>query len=156
MLLFDRLFNHWYDIFGSYLLNKCSHILSLSKFDTGLPLRIELTINGQKKIMCNHYHPQCIPTAQIPLSLSLYPYRLPLLISTLDGIQYLHIIDEYKLLLIGQYWCVHVHPVCPQECPQCHGRLTWMVCEMGCKQPYSCCFVGFVQNCTQHSCVVPI
>ena len=29
-----------------------------------------------------------------------------------------------------------------QQCPACLVRLTWMVLEMGCRWPYSCCFVG--------------
>ena len=30
-----------------------------------------------------------------------------------------------------------------QQCPACHIHLTWMVCEMGGKWIYSCCFVGW-------------
>ena len=29
-----------------------------------------------------------------------------------------------------------------QQCPACLVRLTWIVFVMGCRWPYSCCFVG--------------
>ena len=43
-----------------------------------------------------------------------------------------------------------------QRCPACLVRLTWIVFMMGGRWPYSWCFVGLVQYCSQHSCVIPV
>ena len=45
-----------------------------------------------------------------------------------------------------------------QQCPACLVRLNWMVCKMGVKWPYSCCFVVccFQDLFKYHFCVVPI
>ena len=42
------------------------------------------------------------------------------------------------------------------QCLAYLDHLTWMVCAMGSKWPYSCCFSGFVQNSVNHLYVVPI
>ena len=36
----------------------------------------------------------------------MYPYRPSLLVSPLDGTQFLHRADEYKSLLVGQHWYI--------------------------------------------------
>ena len=43
-----------------------------------------------------------------------------------------------------------------QQCPACLVRLTWIVFVIGGRWPYSWCLPGFVQDCTQHSCVIAI
>ena len=60
--------------------------------------------------MNHYYHHQGVPTARIPLALSLtiHPYQPLLLLSPQDGIQCPNKADKCKSLLINQHWCVHV------------------------------------------------
>ena len=83
----------------------------------------------------------------LSLSLSLYP---SLLANLIDCIKCLYRAYVYKFLLISQLCCVLVHKrmslmsasLFLQQCPVYLVHLIWMVCEMGIKWPYSCCFLS--------------
>ena len=68
----------------------------------------------------------------------------------LDTIQCPKRTHDNKSLLVGQNWPVHVKESIEnyrlwllQQCSACLVHITCMVCLIGGKWPYSCCFVGF-------------
>ena len=89
-----------------------------------------------------------------PLSLSfaIRPYNPSLPIGLLDSILYSYRTNIDKFLWVSQHLHVHVKRVhwrtsiiCSslhlQQCPACFVRLNWMVLDIGCRWPYSYCFV---------------
>ena len=104
---------------------------------------------GNSKVSLNHHHHhhqhhQCVLRAQIPLTLSchLFLYVIALIKSSLQ-----HSTKCFTGFSTLVYPCVGVHlrmslmslSLLHLQCPTC---LIWMVCVMGGKWPYSCCFVG--------------
>ena len=83
------------------------------------------------------------------LPLTICSYQL--LLIPLNSTKCQYRADESKFLLVRQYWSVDVlesmgenflkiHPSFLLKCPTCLACLIWMVCEMGGKWSYSCCF----------------
>ena len=61
--------------------------------------------------------------------------------------------DICNSLLVDQLWCAYMceatkrmslisSALLLKQCLICLARLSWVICEMGGKRPYSCCFVG--------------
>ena len=95
-------------------------------------------------IMPHHQHGYPWPSLATP------PYR-PLLRAGLQGyISYRNRAAVYRFELVGLPLLVHVKgstgvhhsSLLLQQCPICLVRLIFIVFVMGCKWPYSCCFVG--------------
>ena len=95
----------------------------------------------------HHYHHQVVSIAWFSLTLFCH---LSLSIMALDSTQYPHRANGCKFLLVSQHWGVHVYVgtgehclwICPCFSSRCLVHLTWMLCEMRGKWPYSCCFLG--------------
>ena len=67
---------------------------------------------------CHHH--QGKPTVQIPLILTIRPYRSVFLESPLDSIQWLHKMIECEFLQISQHWYVHVSESIGELCLWVH------------------------------------
>ena len=99
------------------------------------------------------------------LSLAIHPYHPLLPAGLLNNIQCPYRAVVGKFLLVGQHWHVRVKRstgechICRslllQQCPACFVHLIWMVLEIGCRWPYSCCFVECCfQNLLNLSCSI--
>ena len=98
---------------------------------------------------------QGILPAGIPLTLYRHPSLLAItLVKSQDGTKCPHRADECKFLLLGQHWCVYVSesigerrlwisPYFPSVPSMCCSYFLNMVCVMGRKWPYNCCFVEY-------------
>ena len=83
------------------------------------------------------------------ISLGIYPYWPQHLVTPLDGIQCPHSGNEFRPLLVNKH-CVFLYSSQWKNVvyefvlisPQCLVYLAWMVCVMGARWTYSCCFCG--------------
>ena len=92
----------------------------------------------------HHQHNKVVLIAQnsLTLTLTIYPYN-PLFWAGLlnSAVVYNSLLvhswvgDHKRMLLMSLFLFL-------QLCPACFVHLTWMVCEMGSRWLYKCCFVG--------------
>ena len=125
-------------------------------FDWNQPWWSAIYVHIHSYIQVINHH-QSMQTVSLTFSLVIHPYHPSLLVSPLDSIQYLHRADECKV------FAGHVRLVCPwvgihwrmllislslllHQCPACLVHLTLMVCEIGGKWHYRCCFYGAISR----------